>query len=419
MGNVKDRYIHYEKAGDEFVGRSVTGISSLTPAFAVSPVYFDPLEVDGDHEKLKKMVESTIAATLVKRSEISAPTYELLTFLLANLCFHFEYLDTTLPSDHSIRVSPVFSAVSRSPLRKYAVIRYPWNSTMYTPVTTGIPPHVVMMNQFKSFKLKLEKQTGNLIDALKKELNDRGVGGDAYKANQILQDLKDQQDSFLTKMNNAMGNSGGSSAIRRGPGPGWEDGIHSNFIVIDPPDPGPDGSPSDDEGGAVNDATDSPPPVVNQPKGVVIKFSNCRNGKFWLLPPDYKFPKAIGLELLFTLWFCGDRSNNIPPYRMLKWNDLDAKTERTKLSMIRKVMNTAVRGARDISGRPELLNHRVWTYRNALDLFEGVKHLFLFPILTTSRKNKSRCRRFETISWKTYYNILVKRKWRLLGESDS
>ena len=41
MGNVKDRYIHYEKAGDQFCGRSATGISSLRKEFAVSPVYFE------------------------------------------------------------------------------------------------------------------------------------------------------------------------------------------------------------------------------------------------------------------------------------------------------------------------------------------------------------------------------------------
>ena len=38
MGPVKDRYIHYEKAGDQFTGRTVTGISSLDKEFAISPV---------------------------------------------------------------------------------------------------------------------------------------------------------------------------------------------------------------------------------------------------------------------------------------------------------------------------------------------------------------------------------------------
>ena len=41
MGNVKDRYIHYKKSGDQFCGRSVTGISSLYKEFAVSPAYFE------------------------------------------------------------------------------------------------------------------------------------------------------------------------------------------------------------------------------------------------------------------------------------------------------------------------------------------------------------------------------------------
>ena len=41
MGPVKDRYIHYEKASGQFVGRSLTGISSLSKQVAVSPAYFD------------------------------------------------------------------------------------------------------------------------------------------------------------------------------------------------------------------------------------------------------------------------------------------------------------------------------------------------------------------------------------------
>ena len=41
MGNVKDRYTHYKKAGDQCFGRSVTGISYLCKEFAVSPAYFE------------------------------------------------------------------------------------------------------------------------------------------------------------------------------------------------------------------------------------------------------------------------------------------------------------------------------------------------------------------------------------------
>ena len=41
MVPIKDQYIHYEKAGDQFVGRSFTSISSLTTEFGVSPVHQD------------------------------------------------------------------------------------------------------------------------------------------------------------------------------------------------------------------------------------------------------------------------------------------------------------------------------------------------------------------------------------------
>ena len=39
MRPIKDQYIHYDKAGDQFVGRSVTGISLLMTEFGVSPVH--------------------------------------------------------------------------------------------------------------------------------------------------------------------------------------------------------------------------------------------------------------------------------------------------------------------------------------------------------------------------------------------
>ena len=41
IGPIKYWYIHYKKAGDQFVGRSVTGISSLRKYFGMSPVHWD------------------------------------------------------------------------------------------------------------------------------------------------------------------------------------------------------------------------------------------------------------------------------------------------------------------------------------------------------------------------------------------
>ena len=43
LGRVKDRYIKYDKAGDYFVGRAVTGLLILKKEFTISPPYFDIL----------------------------------------------------------------------------------------------------------------------------------------------------------------------------------------------------------------------------------------------------------------------------------------------------------------------------------------------------------------------------------------
>lgn len=41
MGGVKDRYLKYEAAGDQYVGRCACGLDQLSKEFGISPVYFD------------------------------------------------------------------------------------------------------------------------------------------------------------------------------------------------------------------------------------------------------------------------------------------------------------------------------------------------------------------------------------------
>ena len=57
MGSVKERYIHYEKAGDQFVGRTVCDLYCLTSDFAISPYYFDLTEVEDPQLKREELNE--------------------------------------------------------------------------------------------------------------------------------------------------------------------------------------------------------------------------------------------------------------------------------------------------------------------------------------------------------------------------
>ena len=110
MGPIKDRYIHYDKAGDCFVGRSATGISSCTIEFAVSPVYWDWTDAPENYND--EMVE-IIEENLVRRTEVQSTTFELLKYLFASICFHYDHLDTRLHKSHRLRASPIFIAAGR------------------------------------------------------------------------------------------------------------------------------------------------------------------------------------------------------------------------------------------------------------------------------------------------------------------
>ena len=62
------------------------------------------------------------------------------------------------------------------------VIRYPWDSTKYTPFQTGIPPHVMLLSEIEAMKNRMSEQTTEILDGMRTDLNIRLVRGDSYLA---------------------------------------------------------------------------------------------------------------------------------------------------------------------------------------------------------------------------------------------
>ena len=126
IGPIKYRYIHYEKAGDQFVGQSVTGISSLTTEFGVSPVHWDWTDSPvGSKDAMVALIEDNF----VRRTDVSSPTFELIKKIFACVCFHYTHLNMHIHKNHPLRASPIFIAAGRAQhLHKFALTRYPWTS---------------------------------------------------------------------------------------------------------------------------------------------------------------------------------------------------------------------------------------------------------------------------------------------------
>ena len=186
LGTIKDRYIHYNKAGDQFCGRCVTGISSLKKEFATSPVYWD-------FTKSKQMgrigVKKTLEDYFFNANEMQPHVFELIRYLFAALCFHFDFLEEILPKESKLRASPLYNAISNFEFRTEAKIAYPWAATEYTPQQSGIPPHSMLLVEIEKLKKALSEQTTTIINSLKEELDNRSVGGTEYRTNEILMEV--------------------------------------------------------------------------------------------------------------------------------------------------------------------------------------------------------------------------------------
>ena len=86
-----------------------------------------------------------------------------------------------------------------------------------------------------------------------------------------------------------------------------------------------------------------------------------------------------------------------------------AKGGKQKLSNMKSFVKQVIRAV-GIANRHDLVL-RNWSPRKATDLYLGVRHFFAFPCLSSDKR-----RRYETISRKTYFNALLKRKGKLFGE---
>ena len=307
MGPVKDRYIHYEKAGDQFVGRTVTGISSLLKEFAISPVYFNFCHGDpGSSEKIDYIIENN----LIRKSDTSPTMFNLARFLFASLCFHYDFLDRELHSMNKLRGSPMF------------IESFPWNKSRCTPVFTGVPPHVLLMASLESMKNSLDLHRENIVSELKEELDLRHVGGDAFRASSLLTEVQGLHKEISSIVNRLVreNNDNILPPLQMNDNAQFE---NENYLrIID----------DEDEalGGDNNDGTHNDTGRRKQ-GGLIISWDNCRNGKMKLLPRSYIFPK-LSLPNLVTMWYCGDKSKNIPPYKVLRSVDVsEIKGGRQKL----------------------------------------------------------------------------------------
>ncbi len=137
QGGVKDVYQKPLHAGDQYVGRTVTGLPRLQPEFAILPPFF----VNNSNSEF---ISESIRCCYPGMPD---NLFQVLKFCLASVVYHSEFLKEVMPFDHPVFSTPLFTLPSLLvELKKIVVCRL---SEVGDIVPTGIPPDIINLLAIK------------------------------------------------------------------------------------------------------------------------------------------------------------------------------------------------------------------------------------------------------------------------------
>ena len=366
LGPVKERYLHYEAGGDQYTGQVVSGRNMLTVEFAKSPPYF---HVDANK---KREIVSLIRSYMINGDRLPASRLHLLQFLLASLCYHRETLNSKLHPKNQLRSSVFFNSIPPE-IIKLAEVRLPWESEPgITPTITGQPTHISIMVNQASLEKKVVEQADRIIQSIKEEMDQRHIGSQSHlEGNRIIETINERFATLLS---------------------------HSRALPLGQVD---DGTGASASAGGNDDSFVE----VESRRNLPFRFRLFlrADGSFSRLPENYVMP-SMGLASLITRWHCGDPSEMIVPFKLLKPHEMKGTgMKKSACSDMKKLMDL-VHEAAGIEGIRVNWRMNEWTVPKTVRLHEGVSKYFNYDKSTDGRGRK------EQLAWKTVLNHHYKHK---------
>jgi len=256
------------------------------------------------------------------------------------------------------------------------------------PKLTGIPPHTLILDQNLSLKKEIINLKNQVIasaeryeETLKGELNRRGIGGEVYHANDILDSVRACIAQFTSLMEESRSNmqiTPNSSNSYRG-GAGGAGAQYSGPLIAT----GEDGS---------------------------NRTTYVWGGQFHNIPENFVLPK-MNLNTLIYYWFCGSKHPLVPPLKYARsWDFRNPRAMTSVLAQMKKMVSHVLRAATHV--RFDLGTNGVDSLDKATRLYEAIIHLFQYG----GTKNT---RRYTAMTWKTVYLDLQKHKFKFVGEEQS
>ena len=114
MGIIQDTYLQYEAAGDQYVGRVVSGLPLSSPKFSVLPC-----QVDCSVDECNDMIGSLFPT-------MPGNLHCLCRFFAAAILYHSNYLRKLLSPSHPLFSSLLLTSSKIPKLIKQTFVKYAW-----------------------------------------------------------------------------------------------------------------------------------------------------------------------------------------------------------------------------------------------------------------------------------------------------
>ncbi len=153
------KYVRYEAAADQFIGRILAMLDINSPSFAALCPHFEALD------------ETVMAAVHSCFPDAPVQFEGVLVHCLASLVYHGDYLRKNLPKEHPLFKSAVFTHGFVDSLAGRVALSFA--NDKISP--TGIPPHVSIQRQLREVKDVVEILPGRVREAISAEFEQRAI----------------------------------------------------------------------------------------------------------------------------------------------------------------------------------------------------------------------------------------------------
>lgn len=128
---------------------------------------------------MSKEVDKWIRDRLPADAKRNSKVFALFKMCIASMAHNRQFLNDHLHTKSKLRLSRFL--IDDIPHSECVTICYPCNKTTDTPEIPGVPPDVLILSEFEDMRQQFrnleESMKTHFNEALKRELNDRDVGG--------------------------------------------------------------------------------------------------------------------------------------------------------------------------------------------------------------------------------------------------